>query len=93
MGNKIKTYKIKIKPIKYLIGGVCCLSSFIIPDLSFGLVLGLMIINPIPLKYQLKQRFESLGGDTLKLKVVCGWYLNKFKRRVSRVLNSTHLDI
>jgi len=56
-----------------LVGGLSLMSlSFVVPDLCIGLVIGLMVLSPIKLKHQLRNKTEDLKFNLLKLKVRCG---------------------
>jgi len=47
--------------------------SFIIPDASIGIVLGFMMLSPVKIKYQIRNKKEDLKLFINKKLIMWGW--------------------
>ena len=58
--KEIGLYKSKISRSKKLIGLGLCAFSFIVPDLSLGLMFGLVLLSPLSFKKSFKNKLSDL---------------------------------
>ena len=57
-----------------VVGGVGCMGvSFILPDMCIGLVVGMMLLNPISIRKQLRNKKEDAKHFITKRLMLWGW--------------------
>ena len=59
-------FKYPRKNLKIVLAVSCASLSFIIPDLSAGLFIGLCLLSPLSLKHAIKNKVESIKDKLIK---------------------------